>query len=115
MLQEDLGIQPIELFNYMKWFPPPAQGWWSYLLEMDWVKWGMHVEQLGEWVGPLEVNPTNHVLEEMGCDLRVNIYSPVHNYILGNEANVSADGVEKPVIMIYHSGGHYEWMRMKIV
>ena len=61
------------------------------------------------------MNPTNHVLEEMGCDLRVNIYSPVHKYVLGNEANVRADGVEKPIIMILSSGGHYDWLRIKIV
>ena len=114
LMQEDLGIQPIDLHDYMTRFPAPAQGWWSYLSGMDWVQWGIHVEQLGEWVGPLEVNPTNHVLEELGCDLRVNIYSPASEYVLGNEENFRADGVEKPIIMVMSRAGHYEWLRMKI-
>ena len=113
LMETQLGIQPIDLHDHMIRFPAPPGGWWSYLLYMDWVQWGVHVEQLGEWVGPLEVNPTNHVLEEMGCDLRVNIYSPDCHYIVGNEANVREDGVEKPLIIIMSSGGHYEWLRMK--
>ena len=72
-METQLGIQPIDLLDHMTRFPAPPQGWWSYLIVMDWEQWGVHVEQLGEWVGPLEVNATNHVLEEMGSDLRVNI------------------------------------------
>ena len=113
LMETQLGIQPIDLHDHMIRFPAPPQGWWSYLILMDWVQWGVHVEQLGEWVGPLEVNPTNHVLEEMGCDLRVNIYSPDSQYIVGNEANVREDGVEKPLLIVMSSGGHYEWLRMK--
>ena len=113
LMEAHLGVKPIDLHDHMICFPAPPQGWWSYLLGMDWVQWGVHVEQLGEWVGPLEVNPTNHVLEEMGCDLRVNIYSPESNYIMGNEENVREDGVEKPLIIVMSSGGHYEWLRMK--
>ena len=113
LMETQLGIQPIDLLHLMTWFSAPPQGWWSYLINMDWVQWGVHVEQLGEWVGPLEVNPTNHVLEEMGSDLRVNIYSPDSQYIVGNEANVREDGHEKPIIFIMSSGGHYEWLRMK--
>ena len=113
LMENQLGIQPIDLLDHMIRFPAPPQGWWAYLICMDWAQWGVHVEQLGEWVGPLEVNPTNHVLEEMGCDLRVNIYSPDSQYIVGNEANVRGDGVEKPLIIVMSSGGHYEWLRMK--
>ena len=113
LMETQLGIQPIDLYEHMKRFPAPPQGWWSYLILMDWTQWGVHVEQLGEWVGPLEVNPTNHVLEEMGCDLRVNIYSPDGHFIIGNEENVREDGVEKPLIIVMSSGGHYEWLRMK--
>ena len=113
LMENQLGIQPIDLLDHMVRFPAPPQGWWAYLIVMDWVQWGVHVEQLGEWVGPLEVNPTNHVLEEMGSDLRVNIYSPDSHYIVGNEANVREDGVEKPLLFVMSSGGHYEWLRMK--
>ena len=80
---------------------------------MNWVKWGEHVEIQGEWVGPLEVNPTNHVLEENGSDLRVNVYSPVYKNIVGNEANLNENGVEKPIIMLLCIGGHFEWLRIK--
>ena len=113
LMYTELGIQPIDLLDHMMRFPAPPEGWWSYLIGMDWVQWGVHVEQLGEWVGPLEVNPTNHVLEEMGSDLRVNIYSPDSHYIVGNEANVREDGIEKPILFVMSSGGHYEWLRMK--
>ena len=113
VLELQLAIQPIDLYDHLKRFPPPAQGWWSYLLGMNWVQWGEHVEIQGEWVGPLEVNPTNHVLEENGSDLRVNVYSPIHNYIVGNEANLNENGVEKPIIMLLCTGGHFEWLRMK--
>ena len=113
LLQTHLEIEPIDLHAYLTWFPAPPGGWWDYLWGMDWVQWGLHVEHLGEWVGPLEVNPTNHVLEEMGYDLRVNIWSPDDHYILGNEANINEDGIEKPLIIIMCRGGHYEWLRMK--
>ena len=113
LMEEQLGIQPIDLHDHMIRFPAPPQGWWSYLILMDWIQWGVHVEQLGEWVGPLEVNPTNHVLEEMGCDLRVNIYSPDSQYIVGNEENLHENGDEKPLIIVMSSGGHYEWLMMK--
>ena len=115
LMYTQLGIQPIDLLDHMTDFPAPPQGWWSYLIDMDWVQWGVHVEQLGEWVGPLEVNPTNHVLEEMGSDLRVNIYSPEGHYIVGNEENIREDGIEKPILFVMSSGGHYEWLRMKTV
>ena len=51
----------------------------------------------------------------MGCDLPVNVYSPESQYIVGNEANIREDGVEKPLIFVMRSRGHYEWLRMKTV
>ena len=73
----------------------------------------MHVEQLGEWVGSLEVNSTNHVLAQMGCDLCFYVFDPLSNYIMVDEQNIRADGKKKPIIIVISIGGHYEWLRMR--
>ena len=44
--------------------------------------WGVHVELQGKWVGPMEITPTNNVLEEMGSDIRANIYDPRSKQVL---------------------------------
>ena len=106
-----LGLQPIHLLSHLNRFPAPHGGWATYLRGMTWVDGGVHVQQQGGWVGPLEITSTNCVLQEMGSDIRVNIYDPLCNYILGNEENVRADGLLKPIIMIISEGGHYEWLR----
>ena len=48
LMEDQLGIQPIDLLDLMIVYPAPPQGWWSYLISMDWAQWGVHVEQLGE-------------------------------------------------------------------
>ena len=102
-----LGLQPIHLLSHLNRFPAPHGGWATYLRGITWVDWGVHVQQQEGWVGPLEITSTNCVLQEMGSDIRVNIYDPLCNYILGNEENVRADGLLKPIIMIISEGGHY--------
>ena len=74
---------------------------------------GAHVELVGEWVGPMELTPTNHVLEEMGTDTRVNIFDPRSGQILGDEENERSDGIDKPIIMVLSLRGHYEWLRLR--
>ena len=108
-----LRILPSGLYHHLKRYPSPPGGWVSYLAGMTWVDWGVHVEQLGEWVGPLEMTPTNFVLEEMGYDLRVNIFDPRSFVILGKDENLHADSVEKPTIMVMSRAGHYEWLRLR--
>ena len=61
----------------------------------------------------MEITPTNHVLEEMGSDIRVNIFDPNSDYILGDEENIRSDGTEKPIIMVISEGGHFEWLRLR--
>ena len=113
LMTTHLEITPPGLYHHLKRFPAPAGGWRSYLAGMTWQDWGAHVELLGEWVGPMEITPTNHVLEEMGSDIRVNIYDPNSVYILGDEANIRVDGIDKPIIMVMSAGAHYEWLRLR--
>ena len=54
----------------------------------------------------MEITPTNHVLEEMGTDIRVNIFDPRSGQIVGDEENLRSDGFEKPIIMVLCLGGH---------
>ena len=113
LMQTHLEISPPGLYHHLKRFPAPAGGWRSYLAGMTWQDWGVHVELLGEWVGPMEITPTNHVLEEMGSDVRVNIYDPNSVYILGDEENIRVDGIAKPIILIMSARGHFEWLRLR--
>ena len=41
LMETQLGIQPIDLLDHMIRFPAPPGGWWSYLIVMDWVQWGL--------------------------------------------------------------------------
>ena len=61
----------------------------------------------------MEITPTNHVLEEIGTDVRVNIYDPMSGQIFGDEENQRSDGIAKPIIMIMCLTGHYEWLRLQ--
>ena len=61
----------------------------------------------------MEITPTNHVLEEMGTDIRVNIFDPRSGQIFGNEENQRSDGMDKPIIMVMSLTGHYEWLRLR--
>ena len=65
-METHLEIQPSGLYHHLKGYPAPPGGWRYYLNGMTWQDWGVHVELLGEWVGAMEITPTNHVLEEMG-------------------------------------------------
>ena len=80
---------------------------------LKWDDWGSHIQVLGEWVGPMEITPTNQVLNEMGTDIRVNIYDPRSKQIFGDEENQLASGIDKPIIMVMSFGGHYEWLRLR--
>ena len=113
LMHMSLEILPSGLYHHLKRFPAPPGGWATYLSGMTWQDWGVHVELLGEWVGPLEITPTNHVLEEMGTDIRVNIFDPRSGQILGDEENLGSDGFEKPLIMVLSLSGHYEWLRLQ--
>ena len=113
LMEMQLGLRPLDLYDYLKLYPGPPGGWFNYLRGMSWKDWGVHVELLGEWVGVMEITPTNHVLEEMGSDIRVNIYDPSSAYILGDEENIRSDGTEKPIIMIISEGEHFEWLRLR--
>ena len=61
----------------------------------------------------MEIIPTNYVLEEMGTDIRVNIFDPRSFTIHGDEWNQNADGVDRPIIMIMSRSDHFEWLRMR--
>ena len=61
----------------------------------------------------MEITPTNHVLEEMGTDIRVNIFDPRSRQIFGDEENKRSDGMDKPIIMVMSLTGHYEWLRLQ--
>ena len=113
LMETHLEIQPSGLYHHLKRFPAPPTGWMNYLNGMTWQDWGVHVELLGEWVGPMEITPTNHVLEEMGTDIRVNIYDPRSRQVFGDEENQDSDGTDKPIIMIMSSTGHYESLRLR--
>ena len=113
LMETHLEIQPSGLYHHLKRFPAPPTGWMNYLNGMTWQDWGVHVELLGEWVGPMEITPTNHVLEEMGSDIRVNIYDPRSRQVFGDEENQDSDGTDKPIIMIMSLTGHYEWLRLR--
>ena len=113
LMEMHLELQPSDLYNHLKEFPPPPTGWANYLHGMTWEDWGAHIEVLGGWVGPLEITPTNHVLADMGTDLRVNIYDPRNGQIFGDEENQLAGGIDRPIIMVMCFGGHYEWLRMR--
>ena len=113
LMHMHLDILPSGLYHHLKRFPPPPGGWASYLSGMTWQDWGIHVELLGEWVGPMEITPTNHVLEEMGTDIRLNIFDPRSQQIFGDEENIRSDGMDKPIIMVISLTGHYEWLRLR--
>ena len=113
LMYTHLEIMPPGLYHHLKRFPPPPGGWASYLTGMTWQDWGAHVELLGEWVGPMELTPTNHVLQEMGTDIRVNIFDPRSGQIIGDEENKRSDGIDKPIIMVLSLSGHYEWLRLR--
>ena len=113
LMEMHLELQPSDLYNHLKEFPPPPTGWANYLNGMTWEDWGAHIEVLGGWVGPLEITPTNHVLADMGTDLRVNIYDPRNGQIFGDEENQLAGGIDRPIIMVMCFGGHYEWLRLR--
>ena len=89
LMHTDLEILPSGLYHHLKRYPSPPGGWVSYLSGMTWQDWGVHVELLGELVGPLEITPTNHVLAEMGTDIHVNIYDLRSGQIFGDEENQS--------------------------
>ena len=61
----------------------------------------------------MEITPTNHVLEEMGTDIRVNIFDPRSGQIFGDEENLCLDGFEKPLIMVLSLSWHNEWLRLQ--
>ena len=61
----------------------------------------------------MEITPTNHVLEEISTDIRVNIFDPRSGQIFGDEENLRLDGFEKPIIMVLCLSGHYEWLRLQ--
>ena len=113
LMYTHLEILPSGLYHHLNRFPSPPGGWASYLSGMTWQDWGVHVELLGEWVGPMEITPTNHVLEEMGTDIRVNIFDPRSRQIFGDEENKRSDGIDKPIIMVMCLTGHYEWLRLR--
>ena len=113
LMHTHLEILPSGLYHHLKRFPSPPGGWASYLSGMTWQDWGVHVELLGEWVGPMEITPTNHVLEEIGTDIRVNIFDPASRQIFGDEENKRSDGMDKPIIMVMSLTGHYEWLRLR--
>ena len=83
LLHTHLELLPSGLYHHLKRYPSPPGGWASYLSGMSWQDWGVHVELLGEWVGPMEINLTNNVLEEMGSVIRVNIFDPRSRGIFG--------------------------------
>ena len=113
LMEMHLELQPSGLYHHLKRFPAPPTGWRNYLSGMTWQDWGVHVELLGEWVGPMEITPANHVLQDMGCDIRVNIYDPRSKQVFGHEENQISDGTDKPIIMILSLTGHYEWLRLR--
>ena len=113
LMETDLELLPSGLYHHLKEFPSPQGGWESYLSGMTWQDWGVHVGLLGEWVGPMEITSTNHVLEEMGTDVRVNIFDPRSGQIFGDEENQHSDGMDKPIIMVMSLTGHYEWLRLR--
>ena len=112
-MEMHLGIQPSGLYHHLKDYPAPPGGWRNYLNGMTWQDWGVHVELLGEWVGSIELTPTNHILEEMGSDIRLNIYDPRSKQVYGDEQNHFSDGTEKPIIMLLCLSGHFEWLRFR--
>ena len=61
----------------------------------------------------MEITPTNHVLEEMGTDIRVNIFDPRSGQIFGDEENLGLHGFEKPLIIVLCLGRHYERLRLQ--
>ena len=81
----------------------PAQGWESYLAGKDWGWWGEHVRKQGSWVGALEVPIINQMLDNLGLNVVVNIFSWRYGRIFGNEHNGT-----KQVIILYLSPGHFE-------
>ena len=113
LMEMQLEIQPSGLYHHLKGYPAPPTGWRNYLNGMTWQDWGVHVELLGEWVGSMEITPTNHVLEEMGSDIRANIYDPRSRQVFGDEENQFSDGTDKPIIMLLCLTGHYEWLRLR--
>ena len=104
LMETDLELLPSGLYHHLKEFPSPQGGWESYLRGMTWQDWGVHVGLLGEWVGPMEITSTNHVLEEMGTDVRVNIFDPRSGQIFGDEENQHSDGMDKPIIIMSLTG-----------
>ena len=113
LMELQLELLPADLYDHLKEYPPPPTGWENLLNGMTWQDWGAHIEVLGEWVGPMEITSTNHVLDAMGTDIRVNIYDPNSEQIFGDEENQLAGGIDKPIIMIMSWGGHFEWLRLK--
>ena len=113
LMEMGLELLPADLYDHLRHYPPPEIGWANYLNGMTWQDWGVHVQLLGEWVGPMEITPTNHVLEEMGTDIRVNIFDPMSRQIFGNEENQRSDGIDKPIIMIMSFASHFEWLRLR--
>ena len=113
LIEMQLELQPADLYEHLRGYPPPPTGWANFLTGMTWEDWGAHIEVLGEWVGPMEITPTNHVLNDMGTDIRVNIYDPRSRQIFGDEENQLAGGIDKPIIMAMSLGGHFEWLRLR--
>ena len=44
LMEMHLELQPSDLYNHLKEFPPPPTGWANYLNGMTWEDWGAHVE-----------------------------------------------------------------------
>ena len=61
----------------------------------------------------MEIPPTNHVLEEIGSDIQVNIYEPNSKQIFGDEENQFSVGINKPKIVIMCLGAHYELLHLQ--
>ena len=96
LMETHLEISPAGLYHHLKRYPLPAGDWASYLSGMTWQDWGVHVQLLGEWVGPMEITPTNHVLEEMGTDIRVNISTPeVDKYLEMRRINAQTEVINE--------------------
>ena len=65
-MQLQLGIQVIHRLSRLWEYPATVAGWKTYPTGMTWEERGYLCRAIRRMVWPLEVNPTNHVLEEHG-------------------------------------------------
>ena len=64
LVELQLELQPADLYYHLREYPAPPTGWVNFLTGLTWEDWGAHIEILGEWVGPMKITPTNHVLND---------------------------------------------------